>query len=222
MFAPVIDVHRKRGAGYCGPNACTILTGVPLSKIEDMIRRRRKGWSRASNGNKLPIRGTYPHEIKKVLKALGCKITPVTKPNSTFGQFVRNYEHSGTFLVEVTGHFMVCEKLLVADSSYLTPTHIDNYPKATRRVVAAWRVVAPATPKYTLEHKLQAVERRAASQAARKTTKPDVKVVRANKIADSIKRWERKEKLAKTKLKKLRASMKRYEKVLDQSSGELP
>jgi len=43
--------------------------------------------------------------------------------------------------------------------------------------------------------------------------KKDVKVVRTEKVRAAIKKWERKEKLAKTKLKKLRSQLKRYEKL---------
>jgi flagellar biosynthesis chaperone FliJ len=53
----------------------------------------------------------------------------------------------------------------------------------------------------------------AAQLKPRPKPKRDLKEVRAEKIAADIKRWQRKAKLAQTKLKRLRAKQRRYERL---------
>ncbi len=112
--------------------------------------------------------------------------------------------HVGTFLVEVTGHFMVCCVGLVADTTWQSPGPIEAYHKGQRRVKRAWKVLAPQLPKYAIDDALVA--------ARAPKPKKDIKAVRAEKTLTLIKKWERKEKLAKTKLKKLRSQLRRYQK----------
>jgi hypothetical protein len=205
---PLVRDQKRRGAHYCGPSAAALLTGVPAERIEQLIRRKRGGY-RDTNGRRIPVRGTYPGEIVRLLKRLGCKVEKraITVDTWTLGQFVRDVEHMGTFLVEVTGHFMVCERGRVFDNGHPAGMGIDAYPKARRRMCAAWRVVAPLMPKYTLDTML-------AAEAAKPPKPPrDLKVERRGKVEADIKRWQRKEKLAKTKLRKLRARLRYYERA---------
>jgi len=203
LFKPIIDVPRT---AYCGPSAVAILTGVPVSRIEKMIRRIRGGY-KSYDGRKIPIKGTYAGECIKVLKRLGCKVKPFefTFAKGTFAKFVEDTRYAGTFLVEVTDHFMTCSGGMIADSGYHDPMPIEDYKKGQRRVQRAWKVIAPVMPKYTIEDRIAAVRE--------PKPKRDIKAIRAEKLQADIKRWERKEKLAKTKLKKLRAKQKRYEKL---------
>jgi len=188
LFTPVKDVAH---VPYCGPTAIAALTGVPVSRIEKMIRRCRRGYKRR-------IVGTYTSEAVKVLRRLGCKVEEVKTFEPTFGKFVEDTKTvSAPYLVRVTGHFMTTFKGTFCDTVE-GPRSIDGYDKNKRRVRQAWKVIAPAKPKYTT-----GVPKRESKP------KPDIKVLRAAKLADDIKRWERKEKLAKTKLKKLRSRLKR-------------
>lgn len=207
MFEPVIDVSRKRGP-YCGPTAIALLTGVPYRKIEKMIRRKRGASAKNVNGAYIPIKGTYNREVLEILKQLGCKTAPVKNAEQTLGQFVDDQRFSGTYLIEVTSHFMVCEGGSVADTTYLQPIPIEDYPRRTRKVRQAWRVVAPTLPKFTLEGERLLMDRAAERKSAR--PKKDPQLTRAEAALKLLKAWERKEKLAKTKLKKLRAQVKRY------------
>lgn len=202
LFKPVMDI---RPSAYCGPSAIAILTGVPLSRIEKMIRRCRQGGYKSYDGRKIAIKGTYTWECLKVLKRLGCKVIKMKYTEGFLSKFVDDVRHAGTFLIEVTGHFMVCENGMVGDSSFHDPMPIENYHRGSRRVKQAWKVIAPTLPKYTAEDRI----------CASRPVKPkrDIKEVRAEKVQKDIKRWERKEKLAKTKLKTLRTKLKRYETI---------
>ncbi len=197
LFKPIMDCRPR---AWCGPAAIAILTGVPLSRIEKMLKRGRKGW-----GSK-PIKGTYAHEVVKVLKRLGCKVEPASVYESTITRFTDDVRHAGTYLVNVTGHFMVSCAGLIADNSNPEGGPAETYPRGSRRVQRAWKVIAPTLPKFTIDDAL------VATRAPK--PKKDIKVIRAEKIAADIKRWERKEKLAKTKLKKLRARQKYYQRQL--------
>lgn len=202
LFTPIID---KKGTPYCGPTAIAVLTGVPITRIEKMIWRCRRGGYKTYDGRKIAIKGTYASECLKVLKRLGCKVEKFKFAEGSFAKFVDDTRHAGTFFVRVTGHFMVCSGGMFADTSYQNPTPIEGYANGKRRVIQAWKVIAPAMPKFTIEDQLTAT----------RAPKPkrDIKEVRAEKVEADIKRWERKAKLAKTKLTALYAKRKRYEKI---------
>lgn len=193
FFQPVID--NKTGRAWCGPAAIAILTGVPNSRIEKMLKRGRKGW-----GNR-PIKGTYNHEVIRVLKRLGCKVQELKNLESTICKFADDVRHAGAYLVNVTNHYMVTCAGVLADNSHPTGVPAEQYGR-TRHVQRAWKVVAPALPRFTIDDAL------VASRPAK--PKMDIKLRRVNKVTASIKRWERKEKLAKTKLKKLRRQLAYY------------
>lgn len=195
FFKPVLDT---KTIPYCGATAAAILTGVPLSRIEHMIRRGRgKGWQRK------PIKGTYLHEIVKVLKRLGCKVEAVKVYESTAPKFADDVRHAGAHLFRVAGHVMVTCGGIIADNSNPEGVPAEQYGR-NRRVTDAWKVVAPTLPKFTMNDALM----------TSKPTKPKmpVQLQRVNKVVAGIKRWERKEKLAKTKLKKLRRQLAYYKK----------
>lgn len=200
MIFPLVNDVKHRA--FCGPTAIALLTGVPVSVIEQKLRRGRKGW-----GNK-PIKGCYNWEVLRVLKTLGCKVEEFKNPEGTFAKFVEDTTTiSKPFLVNVTGHYMVSHKGQFADSAWIIPTPISDYDRAYRRVKKAWVVSAPALPRITLDSAL------AAKREPAPKPKVDLQAKRAAKVAADIKRWTRKEKLAKTKLKKLKAQARRYEKL---------
>lgn len=200
LFNPVIDVTHKP---YCGPTAVSALTGVPLSRIEKMIRRCRRGGYRTSTGRRIPIKGTYHWELLKVLERLGCKVEQLKHTENTFGKFCEDTAHiNSAFLVRVTGHMMATFKSTFCDTSTLSgPIPVAGYHRASRRVRQAWRVTAPAQPLYGTEPTREPKPKR------------DIKAVRAERVVADIKRWERKRKLAVTKLRRLNAARKRYEKA---------
>lgn len=195
LFKPVLDLPPGR-TPWCGPAAVAILTGVPHSRIVKMLKRGRKGW-----GNK-PIKGAYRWEVVRVLKRLGCKVEELKNPESTLAKFADDVRHAGAYLVNVTGHYMVSHAGTIADNASPEGMPAEAYSRGARRVVHAWRVIAPALPKFTLDDAL------AASQPAK--PKQPVQLKRVNKVVAGIARWERKEKLAKTKLKKLRRQLAYY------------
>lgn len=193
FFKPVMD---SRPTAYCGPSAIAILTGVPLSRIEKMLKRCRKGW-----GGR-PVKSTYRWEVVKVLKRLGCKVEELKNPESTICKFADDVRHAGAYLVNVTGHFMVSCGGIIADNSNPEGVPAEEYGRGSRRVQMAWKVIAPALPKFTIDDVL----------VVSRPSKPkmDIKLRRVNKVIAGVKRWERKEKLAKTKLKKLRRQLAYY------------
>lgn len=196
FFAPVFDLPAGR-APWCGPAAIAILTGVPHSRIIKMLRRcRGPGW-RAK-----PIKGTYAHEVIKVLRRLGCKVEQSEVYEGTLSKFAEDVRHAGAYLVNVTGHFMVTCAGAIADNSNPAGVPLEEYGRGSRRVLRAWKVTAPALPKYTIDDAL----------VTSKPAKPKIPIQlrRVNKLLGAVKRWERKEKLAKTKLKKLRRQLAYY------------
>lgn len=193
FFQPILNTTR---VPYCGPVAAAILTGVPLSRIEHMIRRGRgKGWK-----NK-PVKGAYYSEIIRVLKRLGCKIERTKIYESTITKFADDVRHAGAYLIGVPGHIMVTCGGIIADNSNPAGVPAEVYGR-NRRIQQAWKVIAPVLPKFTADDVL------ITSRAPK--PKIDIKLRRVNKVTVSIKRWERKEKLAKTKLKKLRRQLAYY------------
>lgn len=204
LFTPVIDVKHRP---YCGPAAIAILTGVPIARIEKMIRRGRKGY-RDSDGRRIPIKGTHPWEVLKVLERLGCKVREIKCESRTFGSFVADTVHVSTpYLVEVTGHFMASYRGMYCDTSTLAgPQPIDAYKSRTRRVRRVWEVRAPATPMYTIADPITPPPRE-------RKPKPDIKVVRMRRLEVQIADWEAREKRAKTALKKLRPKLARYKRL---------
>ncbi len=194
FFKPILDLKRQ----WCGPTAVAILTGVPYSRIEQMIQRGRgKGWRTK------PVKGTYISELVRVLKRLGCKVERADVYEGTAPKFADDVRHAGAYLFRVPGHIMVACGGIIADNSNPEGVPAEVYGRA-RRVTAAYRVVAPVLPKFTLDDAL----------VTSKPPKPKmpVQLQRVNKVVAGIKRWERKEKLAKTKLKKLRRQLAYYQK----------
>jgi hypothetical protein len=197
LHIPINDVKHR---AYCGPIAASALTGVPVSRIEMMIRRRRRGY-RDSKGRRRPIKGTYSGEILCALQVLGCKWEPFKTREPTFGRFCEDTAHiNATFLVEVTGHFMAVYRGTFCDTSHLQPTPVEGYPKAKRRVRRVWRIEAPAEP-----------QAGAYVPPVRETKpKPDLRTVRAARVAARIKSWTTKRKRAETALRKLRRQARYY------------
>jgi hypothetical protein len=204
MFELVNDTKRRRGP-YCGPTAIGLLTGVPVSRIEKMIRRRRGGY-RDVDGKRIPVRGTGNGEVIAVLEALGCKVEKAKVTAQTFGRFVDDVRHAGAFLVNVTGHYMVCEAGMMADTRNMTPIPIEQYGRATWRVQRAWKVTAPETPRYTVNDPL--------TQVREKKPKPDIKVVRYERAIASLKRWQSKAKRAETAVRRYRKQVRYYERAM--------
>jgi len=205
LHDPIVDVTHTV---YCGPKAIAILTGVPVSRIEKMLRRCRSDKGRDSRGRKIPIRGTYSSQVVKVLRRLGCKVEEISHCEPTLGRFITD---TNTFkapcLVMTRNHFTVT----------FDGKCYDHYAgKPTVRVVRGWRVEAPATPKFTC----------GAPAPARKP-KParDLRAERHAKVMARIKRLETKIKRATTALKKAQRQARYYQRVSrspDQSDRSQP
>jgi len=209
LFTPIIDVKHRH---YCGPGAIALLTGVPVSRIEHMLRRHRGG-NRDRNGRRLPIRGTGNGQVTNVLAALDCKVEKITVDGRpTLAAFVDDVRHAGTMLVEVTGHYMVCEGGMIADNSHPEPFPVEQYPKSLRRVKRAWKVTAPETPRYTVEDRIGRVPREP-------KPKPDIKLVRYERTVAKLKWWEARAKRAETAIRKLARQKRYYEKTLAASAA---
>lgn len=196
LHQPIIDTNHRP---FCGPLAIATLTGVPISRIEYMIRRCRKG-----KEGKQAVRRVWSSEVKIVLRRLGCKITPRAVSGFTLGSFIEDTKHtSATYLVNVPGHFLVTHKGTTAEYGTLHATP----DRPQRRVRMVWKIEAPAVPKYSAADLLPTPPKRAPKP------KPDIKQVRYQRVLARIKQWEAKEKRAKTALKKLQESRRYYEKI---------
>jgi hypothetical protein len=179
-------------AAYCGPRSIAALTGLPVSAIEARIRRGRRGGYRDRKGREIPIRGTHPWEVRRVLERFGCKVEKLTVVEPTLGRFIEDTRHvSDPILVEVTGHICVTHGGTCSDWNV----------RRKQRVVQAWRVMLPATIKYTPPK----------VRESKPKVVVDLKAVRYARVLTAIKVWETKAKRAKTALRKLTAKRKYYE-----------
>lgn len=195
---PVIDVKHTP---YCGPTAVAALTGVPVGRIEKMIRRKRRGGHRDALGRRRAVRGTYTWEIVRLLTRLGCKVQEMADPESTFGRFCDDTAHmSSAFLVEVTGHFMAVYRGSFIDTGHMQPTPAAGYAKAARRVKRAWRIEAPTVPKYLTSDDPVRVPK----------PKPDIRTVRAARVAKRLDAWIVRRKRADTAIRKLMRQARYY------------
>lgn len=154
LHTPNID---RKGRAYCGPTAIAAVTGEPVTKIEKMIRRIRSdgerkrygrilygGGVKNRDGRRLPIRGMYTWEMKKVMKRLGYK--PVgyghhknRNAPRTLREFCDDKGHLGVFIVEVTDHFVAVSRGMICDTMHKEPVPWQEYRKLSRRVVQWWR-----------------------------------------------------------------------------------
>lgn len=204
LFKPVVDVKHRP---FCGPTAVAALTGVPLARIEKMLRRSRKGY-RDSYGRKIAIKGTHTSEVLDVLRRLDCKVGEPSRPAMTFARFCDDTINvPDAYLVEVPGHFMVtCQGLYCDNGTLAGPQPASGYRKPLRRIKRAWKVEAPTIPKYTLADPISAPPREP-------KPKRDIKEVRAEQLAARILAWERRKRRAETALKKLRPKLARYRRL---------
>lgn len=203
LFTPIVDVKHKV---YCGPIAIAALTGVPVSRIEKMLRYKRSAFYRDAKGRRLPIKSTHNKQVLDVLRRLGCKVSKPIEPKMTFAAFCNDTVHVKTaYLVQVTGHWMVTCQGLYCDtgSGGIQPWATHRTP--TRRVVRVWKVEAPETPRYSLGNP---VERERAPKL-----KVDIKQARAARLVERIKAWESKERRARNALKKLKPRLAYYRKL---------
>lgn len=200
LFVPQVDVSHRP---YCGPVAISALTGVPISRIEKMLRRCRSDRGRDARGHKIAVRGTWTAQVLTVLRRLDCFVERRAVTGSTFAAFVRDTEFvKGAFLVHVSGHWMTCAGGMYCDTSSLDgPKPIADYHKPARRVRNVFFVDAPVDPKFL---------KGAPAPTKREKAPADLKAVRAKALADKIAAWERKERRAKNALKKLRPKLARY------------
>lgn len=188
VFEAIIDVDHR---AYCGPRAISILTGVPISQIERMLRRKRRDGYRDVNGRRLLIKGTYPWEVTKVLERLGCKVEESDIRVRTIGQFCEDTKHlDTTFLVEVTGHFLVVHHGVMSDKR----------PRPNRLLQQAWKITAPAEPR---------LHKPPAPRPAK--PKPDIREVRYGRLLQRRKEWKTRAKRAANTLKKLDRQIRYYE-----------
>ena len=200
MIFPLVNDKPKnywgQPSGYCGPRAIAHLTGVPLSRAEHMIRRIRHGY-RDRNGRRLPVKGTYKWEVKKVLERLGCKVTKVNFIWLSLGEFLEDTKHlDHTYLVNVTGHYTVAHKGIQTDTNL----------RPKRRVKNVWIVEAPTVPRYRVDDPIGRKPRPS-------KPKPDIQSVYQRTLA-KIKVWQAKVKRGQTALRKLNTTRKYYERLL--------
>lgn len=187
LFRPVIDTN---GQHYCGPRSITSITGVPISRVEKMIKRARK--------NKCAVKGTYTWEVIKCLKRLGCRIEEMKTFEPTLGRFRDDLGPTPhTYLVNVTGHFTVVRKGEKRDAT-----------SDLKRVVKAWIVKAPAKPKYTTGAQPR--------KPREKKPKPPLTEIRARRVDQKLKDWQTKLKRAANAIKKLKRQQAYYAKKIPQ------
>jgi len=102
---------------YCGPAAIATIAGVTTDDAASIIRRRRL----LRNGYATPVRGTYTSEVVHALDVLGFDCDLYQRINRggrpTLAKWLRERkDRTATYLVEVTGHWLVVRGIKLADS----------------------------------------------------------------------------------------------------------
>jgi hypothetical protein len=163
---------------------------VPVSRIDKMLRRKRREWSKRQR--KRPVQGVFNSEAITVLERLGCKLEKLVIVEPTLGRFADDTAAFGApCLVNVINHYVVTYQGKWNDTT-----------GSNKRVQQAWKVTAPAQPKYTsgIVHRLR-----------KPKEKRDLRAERYGNVLAKIKRWESKLKRANTELKKLLRQKRYYE-----------
>lgn len=121
---------------WCGPAAISIITGLGYDEAIDLLKRVT---------GKRAIRGVSRNEMFRALQAIGwdCKdrweYTKEHRPTLAWWLRQRGDEEMDTtFLVNVTGHYVVVRGRKIADNLVMAPVWLREYPHRRKRVKVVW------------------------------------------------------------------------------------
>jgi hypothetical protein len=119
---------------YCGPAVISTLTGMTTDSAAEIVRRR--------TGQRV-VKGMYTRELRDALYSLGITsdVRPVTgKP--TLNQWMTHHRENSksTYLVVVTGHFIVVQQSHMIDNHTGTPEWVERSHCFRKRVREVYRL----------------------------------------------------------------------------------
>lgn len=132
----------KRNTCWCGPSAISIITGCGY---DDAIARLKL------DTGKTVIKGVAPQPIKRVLYAMGFSSADRELPTEplTLAAWEANrppVDRDKTFLVMVTGHYLVVKGRKACDNRTKAPVWLKDMHSRRARVQHVWEVVSHVQP----------------------------------------------------------------------------
>jgi len=141
LHTPIVD---RKGKVYCGPTAVAAITGMPLSKVEKMLRRVRNEGQADMIGGKTPrkskaVRGIYNTELVKVLGRAGYKVTHHAG-GMTLGALLDDRGHMGYHVVHYAHHYVSFARGQIIDNGTLVPVDFGSFGRRAKRVKNFWEI----------------------------------------------------------------------------------
>lgn len=121
---------------WCGPTALAIITGRTLKYCHNKLARL--AWKEPRY-----LKGTGNGDMIRALREMGYLPSRVDDAwHKTLRQYieeVQNTEHfRGVMLVNVTNHYVVISKGMVADNHCSKPIPVREHPSWRKRIAKAW------------------------------------------------------------------------------------
>lgn len=147
LHTPRYDVRTR---SFCGPTAMSAVTGLAISEIRDAIRQV-SGKIETADGKAHPIMGVSPTHLVDAMELLGWPVAekmpeidyrlPVKERMKvyTLRKFLDYVQmHEGSFIVNVTGHYIAASEGEVCDTYTQLPIPIPKWKRGRGRWVQNW------------------------------------------------------------------------------------
>lgn len=140
MFNAVVNPP-KRNTCWCGPAAISIITGCGY---DDAIARLKLDLG------KPVVKGVPQSSMRRVLNAMGYSVAPRTVENEpTLAGWLSTRQESDldkTFLVTVTGHYIVVKGRKACDNKTKAPVWLKDMHSRRARVQEVWEIISRVQP----------------------------------------------------------------------------
>jgi hypothetical protein len=133
-----MKLHEVTGRNrYCGPAAISSIAGVTTDLAAEVVREL---------GDRVSIKSMQNAEMRAVLPSFGFKATLEASYRKSEGPpnlkawLDRREKFDATYLVHITGHYLVVSGRWFADSTRRKPVDVRDAPHMRCRVRNAWRI----------------------------------------------------------------------------------
>lgn len=151
---PLHPVHGRNS--YCGPAAISTITGASTDLAAKLIRRKTGAQS---------VKGAYFSDLAYAFDCLGFKASDgcgwqIGGKYPTLSKWLSDHRNPAfTYLVQVTGHWLVVRCDMLADSRHRTPTDIGSADGMRCRVQRTWKMIeTPETYRFDLMRAIEVEE----------------------------------------------------------------
>lgn len=195
---------------YCGPTVLLLLTGLPYERLRGEINRRRNKISRNKSKLWTPVKGLGQNTMHYMLEKHGMKPKREKLKGITLKTFCDDRAHIKKKFVVISGnHYLILSEGKVHDTFQVEGAPFDSHPFAKTRMSEFWELDHDAP--LCIEHTLQVRYTAAPKKEKPKADLKDFVSERHDKAAASLAKWEKKARLAKTKIAKYKRQVKYYE-----------